>query len=198
MPSKKYTLLSGLLLLFGSCLLAQENNSSYDLHDSSLIPAKRLPQHNEFLNNAYPFPAKPRNEIEIGLKGGLSTVSGDIRAWLPTGGIGLHVRKALGYVFSLRLEYDWLRGKGLNWSPSYSGYSANPQISQYYSYATNTPVFYNYKPTIHDLSLQGVFTLNNIRFHKAKTGINFYALLGGGVATYATYMNMLDASGKPY
>jgi outer membrane protein OmpA-like peptidoglycan-associated protein len=198
MPSKKYTLLSGLLLLFASSLLAQENNTSYDLHDSSLIPAKRLPQHNEFLNNAYPFPAKPRNEIEIGLKGGLSTVSGDIRSWLPTGGIGVHVRKALGYVFSLRLEYDWLRAKGLNWSPSYSGYSANPQISQYYSYATNTPVFYNYKTTIQELTLQGVFTLNNIRFHKAKTGVNFYGLLGGGVATYATYMNMLDGSGTPY
>src|SRR5580765_1625117 len=103
MPSKKYTLLSGLLLLLTSCLFAQDVNSSYDLRDSSLIPAKRIPQHNEFLNNAYPFPAKPRNQLEVGLKGGLSTVSGDIRAWLPTGGIGIHIRKALGYVFSLRL-----------------------------------------------------------------------------------------------
>src|ERR1700748_3008850 len=121
MASKKLTLFIGLLCLFLSYAKAQDVGSSYDIRDSSLIPAKRLPQHNEFLNNAYPFPAKPRNEIEIGLKGGLSTVSGDIRTWLPTGGIVIHVRKALGYVFSLRLEYDWLRGKGLNWQPSYSG-----------------------------------------------------------------------------
>ncbi len=198
MPSKKYTLLSGLLLLLTSCLFAQDSNSSYDLRDSSLIPSKRIPQHNEFLNNAYPFPAKPRNQIEVGLKGGLSTVSGDIRAWLPTGGVGIHIRKALGYVFSLRLEYDWMRAKGVNWSPSYTGYAANPTIAQYYDASAHTPVFYNYKTTIQELTIQGVISLNNIRFHKAKTGVNFYALLGAGVSTFATYQNMLDASGKPY
>src|ERR1700682_6068372 len=123
MASKKYTLLSGLLLLLSSCLFAQDGNSSYDMRDSSLIPAKRTPQHNEFLNNAYRFPAKPRNELEVGIKGGLSTVSGSVRAWLPTGGVGIHVRKSMGYIFSLRLEYDYLRMKGLNWQPSYSGYA---------------------------------------------------------------------------
>ncbi|HMH34364.1 MAG TPA: hypothetical protein VK543_15105, partial [Puia sp.] len=90
MASKKYTLLSGLLLLLSSYLFAQDGNSSYDLRDSSLIPAKRIPQHNEFLNNAYPFPAKPRNELEVGIKGGLANVFGDVRDWLPTGGLGIH------------------------------------------------------------------------------------------------------------
>ena len=54
-----------------------------------------------FLNNAYPFPAKPRNQWEIGVKGGISSVAGDVRSIFPTGGFGIHVRKALGYVFSL-------------------------------------------------------------------------------------------------
>ncbi|MFI5153836.1 MAG: OmpA family protein [Chitinophagales bacterium] len=198
MPSKKYTLLSALLLLVASHLFAQDSNSSYDLRDSSLIPSKRIPQHNEFLNNAYPFPAKPRNEVEIGIKGGLSLIAGDIRAWTPTGGLGLHVRKALGYVFSLRLEYDYLTAKGLNWQPSYSGYAANPQISQYYNANAHTPVFYNYKSTMQELTIQGVFSINNIRFHKAKTGVTFYGFGGLGVMTYSTFYNMLDASGNPY
>ena len=198
MASKKYTLLSSILLLVSSFLLAQDSNSSYDLRDSSLIPSKRIPQHNEFLNNAYPFPAKPRNQWEIGLKGGLSTVAGDVRASLPTGGLGIHVRKALGYVFSLRVEYDHLTAKGLNWQPSYSGWSANPAITQYYAVGSGVPVFYNYRTTIQELSVQGILSINNIRFHKAKTGVTVYGLGGFGVATFSTQYNLLDGSGNPY
>ncbi len=136
MIGKKYAVLTGILLVFLSQSFAQDNtsesSSSYDIRDSSLIPAKRIPQHNEFLNNAYPFPAKPRNQWELGVKGGLSTVSGDVRAWLPTFGFGLHVRKALGYTFSLRVEYDYLTAKGLNWQPSYYGYAANAAIASVY------------------------------------------------------------------
>ena len=153
MIGKKYAVLACFLLAFLSQSFAQDNTSaestsSYDIRDSSLIPAKRIPQHNEFLNNAYPFPALPRNQWEIGVNGGLSTVSGDVRALLPTWGWGIHVRKALGYTFSARLEYDNLDAKGLNWEPSYTGYGANPVISKYYDAAAHTPVFYNYKTKI--------------------------------------------------
>ena len=64
-----------------------------------------MPQHTEFLNGTYNFPAKPRNQWEIGIKGGTFTVSGDVPAEFPTPGFGVHVRKAFGYVFSMRLEY---------------------------------------------------------------------------------------------
>src|SRR5580704_46368 len=204
MASKKYALFSVILCLLVSSSFAQIG-ASYDLRDSSLIPAKRIPQHNEFLNNAYPFPAKPRNEWEIGLKGGLPFGETDVRYWGPTGGFGLHVRKALGYVFSLRAEYDWLRLKGLNFEPS-DGYVNNPVLNKYYApigststvAAIKSPVFYNYKSTIHELSLQGVITLNNIRFHKAKTGFNMYMFGGIAAATYSTFYNALDGSGNTY
>ncbi len=202
MIRKRYAVLAGFLLAFLSQSFAQDNtsesSSSYDIRDSSLIPAKRIPQHNEFLNNAYPFPALPRNQWEIGVKGGLSSVSGDVRSSLPTWGWGIHVRKALGYTFSARLEYDNLEAMGLNWQPSTTGYAANPVISKYYSAATNTPVFYNYKTKIQNLSLQGIATLNNIRFHRAKSNIAIYVLGGLGVMTYSTAYNLLDANGNPY
>jgi hypothetical protein len=203
MIGKKYTVLAGFLLAFLSQSFGQDNtsaesSSSYDIRDSSLIPAKRIPQHNEFLNNAYPFPARPRDEWEIGLKGGLSTVSGSVRASLPTFGFGLHVRKSLGYVFSLRMEYDNLTAKGLNWQPSYSGYAANNVLSRYFNANIPEPVFYNYKTNIQELSLQGVANLNNIRFHKAKSSILFYVFGGIGATTYATKYNLFDASGKRY
>ena len=195
MTSKKYMLFLGFLLVLASCSFAQESNSSYDLRDSSVIPAKRIPQHNEFLNNAYPFPAMPRNQWEIGVKGGLPSVMGDVRYWGPTGGFGLHVRKALGYVFSIRAEYDWMRGKGLNWQPSSESIKYVPQLSTYYP---NGNYFYNYKTTIHEATIQGVVTLNNVRFHRAKTGFNVYGFAGLGAATYSTFYNALGSDGKPY
>jgi len=200
MASKKYTLLSGLICLLAYSAFSQAHIRSYE--DSSVIPTSRMPQHTEFMNGTYNYPAKPRNQWEIGIKGGLSTVSGDVRSWLPTGGIGLHIRKALGYVFSLRLEYDWLNAKGLNFASSFA-YHRNPVIEQTYRLATgpgywSDHVFYNYKTNIQDLGLHGVVTLNNIRFHKAKTGVNFYAFGGVAGITYATKYNLLNSNGLPY
>ncbi len=53
------------------------------------------------------------------------------------------------------------------------------------------PVYYNYKTKVQDLSLQGVVTLNNIRFHKAKTGFNIYGFGGIGGTVYDTKVNAL-------
>ena len=198
MIGKKYTLLVSFLLAFVSCSIAQDSNSSYDLRDSSLIPARRIPQHQEFLNNAYPFPAKPRNEVEIGVKGGFPMVSGDVRYWGPTGGWGVHVRKALGYVFSVRAEYDWMRAKGLNWQPSDLSLKNIPQLAQYYPPGSGNVYFMNYRTTIHELTVQGIFSINNIRFHRAKTGVTFYGFGGFGAMTYSTFYNALDGSGNPY
>src|SRR5579871_99652 len=191
MASKKYVLFSVILCLLVSSSFAQISGS-YDLRDSSLIPAKRIPQHNEFLNNAYPFPAKPRNEWEIGIKGGVPFASTDVRYWGPTGGFGIHVRKAMGYVFSVRGEFDWLRVKGLNWQPS-GDFGNNPAWNKDYVVGVDH-VFYNYRSTINELTLQGVVTLNNIRFHRAKTGFNVYGFGGLGLSRYNTWVNAHNGS----
>lgn len=196
MASKKFTLLIGLLCLLLSYSYAQVG-SSYDVRDSSLIPTKRLAQHNEFLNNAYPFPAKPRNMWEIGVKGGYTYGFTDVKNWGPTGGFGVHVRKALGYVFSLRAEYDWLRLRGLNYQPT-QAYGKNNVLSSYYGTDGGPLIFYNFRSTVHELSLQGVFTFNNINFHKAKTGWNYYIFGGFAAMTYSTFYKTVNASNVPY
>ncbi len=117
MASKKYSFLTGFLCLLASYGFSQMG-SSYDVKDSSVIPAKRMPQHTEFLNGTYNFPAKPRNQWEVGVKVGTFTVSGDVPAIFPTPGFGVHVRKAFGYVFSMRVEYMYGIGKGLSWKPT--------------------------------------------------------------------------------
>lgn len=154
-----------------------------------------MPQHTEFLNGTNNFPAKPRNQWEIGIKGGAFTVSGDIPAVFPTIGFGLHVRKAFGYVFSMRLEYLNGTGKGLNWKPSGV---IPPSIDNPWNAAGYAGLYYtNYKTKVQDLSLQGIVTLNNIRFHKSKTGFNFYAFGGIGGTVYDTKVNALNGN-TPY
>jgi OmpA-OmpF porin, OOP family len=222
MASKKYILLAGIICLLVSGSFAQVG-ASYDVKDSSLIPSKRMPQHSEFLNGTYNFPAKPRNQWEIGLKVGMLSVSGDVPAVLPTGGFGIHVRKAFGYVFSIRAEYMYGTAKGLAWQ-SVNNYGRNPAWKSDYAapimglhpvtlqpaiFNSKTgaiigpndraePVYYNYKANIQDLSVQGVITINNIRFHKAKTGMTIYGLAGIGASVYETMVNSHDANGNPY
>jgi outer membrane protein OmpA-like peptidoglycan-associated protein len=189
------------VMMFG-CInaVAQTGEKPY-WRDSTLTTTKRMPQYQEFLNNNYPFPAKPRNQWEIGLKGGLTQGMTDVKNWGPTGGFGVHIRKALGYVVSLRMEYDWIRLKGMDWQPT-QAYGKNSVLTNYYFpnivTATYPPIFYNYRSTIHELSLQGVFSFNNVRFHRAKTGCNFYLFGGIGAFTYSTFYKTLNSSGTPY
>src|ERR1700761_2627174 len=188
MASKKLTLFIGLLCLFLSYAKAQDVGSSYDIRDSSLIPTHRLTQHNEFLNNSYPFPAKPRNEWEIGVKGGYTYGVTDVPNWGPTGGFGFHVRKALGYSFSVRAEYDWIRLRGLSYQYT-DAYGKNPSLLQVFPQLPGggySDIFYNYRSTVHELSLQGMFNINNIRFHKAKTKFSVYFFGGPAILTYST------------
>lgn len=196
---------------------------SYSIFDSSVISAKQMPQQNEFWNNTYNFPAKPRNMWEIGASVGSISVSGDVPARIPGLGFEAHVRKALGYVFSLRLQYMMATAKGLNWNASQNfhrndawvdvAHGGNLPNGKGYNAIVRSPagnlvlndpnaaqnvVFYNYKSKIQDLSLQGIITLNNIRFHKQKTGFTFYGGAGIGFSLYNTMVNALGADGNPY
>jgi len=200
MASKKYSFLAGALCLFASSGFAQttttQSGSGYDVADSSVVPSRRMPQQQEFMQGTYNYPAKPRSMWEIGIKGGSFAVSGDVPAQLPGAGFGLHVRKAIGYVFSLRLQYMYAIGKGLNWNASTNfGNNTALRSAGYVANGTNR-VFYNYRTNVQDLSLEGIFTLNNIRFHKSRSGLSIYGLAGIGLATYDTKINATGANGN--
>ena len=230
MASKKYLLLAGMCCLLASYGFSQRVGASYDVKDSSVVPSKRMSQHTEFLNGTYNFPAKPRNQWEIGIKLGSMNVSGDIPSQLAFPSAGLHVRKAFGYIFSMRLEYMYGTGKGRTFNPaenfrnntaysnngsaatSYSApYLFTPSagapttlVSSKYVYfgspltTPNEVVYYNYKTKVHEVSLEGIVTLNNIRFHKSKTGYNFYGIAGVGGMIYDTKVDALNNGTTKY
>ncbi len=225
MVSKKLKVLFVLSMFLSAGTFAQtEGNSAYmnggyNVYDSSVIPNKKMGQQNEFWNNNYSFPAKPRNMWEVGVSTGIFTVSGDVSARPFTApNFGVTVRKAFGYIFSLRAQYINTVGKGQNWkaaenfskNPAYTttGYvypvrsNAGPLVPYRNGIAvpgtrTNL-VYYNYKAKVQDLGLQGIFTVNNIRFHKQKTGIVIYGGGGIGITAFETKVNALDANGNNY
>jgi hypothetical protein len=204
MASKKYSFLAGALCLFASAGFAQTTTTTggagYDVADSSVVPTRRMPQQTEFMQGTYNYPAKPRSMWEVGLKGGSFMIGGDVPAVFPGIGFGAHIRKALGYVFSLRLQYMYANGKGLNWNRSFNyhnnpAWTTNLPAGQRYN-AGSEPVFYNYKTNVQDLSLEGIFTLNNVRFHKSRSGVSLYGLIGLGIATYDARINALNGASK--
>ena len=218
MASKKYKLLFGVLIMLSASAFAQPGVKG-GVNDSSVIPSKRMPQQNEFWNGSYNFPAKPRNMWEVGVSTGIFTVSGDVSSVVLTyPNFAVHVRKAFGYVFSMRLQYVNAYAKGLSWVAS-ENFNNNPawnlnlpQTDRYYSperlnngqvvYSDHDGhfsgiqdvVYYNYKTNVQDLSLEGIVTLNNIRFHKQKTGIVLYGGLGFGASIYDTKINAYNES----
>jgi outer membrane protein OmpA-like peptidoglycan-associated protein len=170
MSTKKYLLFAFLVVALQTSGIAQVNDWGWDWKDSSKIPAKRMPQQNEFLNNNYPYPAKPRDQWELGFGAGMSRIIGDVKSKFGFGG-SISARKALGHVISLRGEYIGSFNSG---APT-SKYDAT--IGQK-----------SYKTQTHNLGLDVIASLNTLGFYRGNPKFNFYIL--GGASLVATQVKV--------
>lgn len=226
MVNKKYLLLASLSMLMATQpVFAQSEvqtakwsgrdmtyrGQSYDVLDTNYVPGFRMKQHRKFLNHQYAFPARPRNMWEVGIGAGLFNVSGDVptlMAWqakkMGSLGFHAHVRKAWGYVFSTRLQYIYGVAQGLQWQDSRNfrnnpAWKDNYAPARYEAYNEPTdPVFYNYRHEAHQLTLDLMASLNNVKFHKARTGLSLYAFLGLGAYAYNVRVDALGAGNTKY
>ena len=191
---------------------------NYDVFDSTKYSAGRMNQYRQYMNHEYAFPPKPRNQWEIGVHAGLWNVLGDVPTLLfwqkansqenfGSYGIGGHIRKALGYTFSLRGDYTYGVGKGLQWQPVPNRIaSANilstvdPTTGAVTNIAGlyNDDYFYNYRTEAHNLSIDLVANLTNILFHQAKPRVNVYVFGGVSGIAFGTRVNALDANFNAY
>jgi hypothetical protein len=211
MASKKYLLLAGFMALFStSALQAQDagegmyRGGGYDVNDTSLIPSNRLNQHRDFMNGQYDFPAKPRNQWEIGINVGQVNIFGDVNSKSITNhksampiGFGLTVRKALGYVVSARLQFMHGTASGFNYQAA-TGYLNKPNNPWSTAGYGGNAVYYNYKTSMNELSLQAVFALNNLKFHSARNKVSYYAIAGLGGVSYKTMVDAKNAANVAY
>ncbi len=139
------------------------------------------------------FPPKPSDMWELGVHGGFFGYAGDIPVQ-PGYGFGVHLRKSLGYVFSMRL--DLMRGQayGKSYKPltasSSQGYAftqtgANASLAPL-GYTSAKPYYLSYSSEAYQASIQGVINLGNLLFHKPENKWNMYGFAGIGLNAYST------------
>lgn len=112
----------------------------------------------------------PKDKWEVGVNVGTMFSVGDV-AFKPGFGGGLHLRKSLDHVFSLRGQANFGKFKGDDGGTAARNYSAT------YAAATG----------------QAVITLNNLRFNKPTRKVNLYVFGGVGLNYFKTdYNNIFD------
>lgn len=183
---------------------------------------KRSKQQQAYMSNQYYFPARPKDQWELGVNGGAAYIAGDVAPHITGLGIlqnvggGLTVRKSFGYVASLRFGYNFMMMTGRGWQPDANlqfnsalngkydpkvNYWNNPSLL-----AANTSdhlnmnkmFFYNYRTYMHEAHLAVVANFGNVRFHRERPIMNFYVLGGASINMFTTYVDALDGNGNVY
>ncbi|MCX6198325.1 MAG: OmpA family protein [Bacteroidetes bacterium] len=195
----------------------------YDL-DSAVYQQgkKKQKQQQAYISNQYYFPAKPRDAWELGINFGSAFVSGDVKPYymgkgiIQNVGFGFTIRKALSYMFSLRLGYNYFCTTGRNWEPD-ANLKFNSALHGYYDKRVNywdNPnlvasktkdtlnmnkfFFYNYRTYMHEAHLAVVMNFGNASFHKERNYVNAYVLAGVSAMMFTTYTDALNANGDVY
>jgi outer membrane protein OmpA-like peptidoglycan-associated protein len=204
MNTKKYLLtLSILLVSFGSTFAQLGGTHNY--LDTTYIAPRNLSQQTEFMNNTHGFPAKPRDMWQMGIFVGFPYVDGDVPPAIKGPGEGfssyaygggLSLRKAVGYVLSIRASLAYYHMLGLDYQRN-RNYNNHPRIQQLY---LNAPRGYihNHQTKTFVPSLEALISLNNIMFHSRQGRWNLYGIVGYAGVIYNTHMDLEDANGVRY
>lgn len=178
----------------------------YDL-DSAVYQKgfkKKEDQQKAFTQNKYHYPARPKDQWELGIFGGSALIAGDITPdWTKGWGGGLSVRKAINYFFSLRFEYEYSIIKDRDLKPRQdakfdAALNGQADNATYYTPGHDAILFHNYRTMTHNAHIEGLLNLGNVLFHKERTKVNLNIIFGVGAHMYRTQMDMLDNNGHPY
>lgn len=168
------------------------------------------------------YSAKPKSAWELGIHAGHYFIDGDVDRNIPGGyGVGLHLRKAVHYVFSIRGDLFYGVAKGLDPQP----WTANTPIigpegtpvqqggglvenvrseefninDVYGLYGANRDAWFpSHRTTRIYGALQGVINIGNLLFHKDRNKWNWYLAIGAGLSTNNTKLDLLDGDGQYY
>lgn len=149
-------------------------------------------------NTAAQITSTPKHMWEVGLNGGFNFVSGDVD-FAPGFGFGLHVRKAIDNIFSVRVDGQYRILKGLEKEDSRNPDATHSAALNSLGYGEGmTNWFPNYKTNMITASAQLIMSLNQFRFIKPTRTINPYAFIGVGFTTFEVKVNALDENNNPY
>ena len=195
-----------LLVLVSGSLMAQDNTlQKTGITDEMTVNAD---QNKNWRMGQSSYSAKPKNSWELGVHLGHLFIDGDVDTKIPGGyGVGLHLRKAIHYVFSVRADFMYGQSKGMDpqgWTTTEFGgglveSGSTGNFNGYAKYTTLSEGWNpSYKTTQGYLALQGVVNIGNLLFHKDRNKWNWYAAVGAGLGSHSTKLDLLDASGNAY
>ena len=205
----RYVLLLSLPLVFLNSLRAQSTSESFMspvIEDEMTVN----PEQNKLWRTGQSkYSAKPKSMWELGLHGGSAFVGGDVEAPFPAGyGVGLHIRKAINYTLSWRLDATYQSSKGydarsFNYLESERTYQQNiadePILVGYTDESINEDnIHRNYQSNIMAFTLEGILNIGNVLFHNPSNKWNLYTALGLGVNIPEVGVDLIDANGQLY
>ena len=166
------------------------------------------------------YSAKPKSAWELGVHVGHLFIDGDVDRTLPGGyGLGLHLRKSIHYVFSIRADLFYGKATGLEPQPWRAdrpsvkngtvidpggglkewGVPNDPDyVNEYEQYVGTEGWFPSHQTTYIYGALQGVINIGNLLFHKDRNKWNWYVALGVGLDNHNTKLDLLDGNGNAY
>ncbi len=154
-------------------------------------------QNSKWRKGEYGYSAKPKHSWELGVHLGHFFIDGDVDRTIPGGfGVGLHLRKAIHYAFSLRGDFFYGRATGLD--PQPSGSNLLPEQSVFGGYGPENPWFFNHRTTYGYVAMQGVINIGNLLFHSPSNKWNWYATVGVGLDSHSTKLDLRDENGNLY
>lgn len=190
-------------LLMASGLQAQTTTTDFTQPGISDEMTVNPEQNKMWRSGQAKYPARPKSMWEVGLHGGTAFISGDVEAPFPAGlGFGLHLRKALNYTLSLRLDGSYQVSRGLdarsynfleNERTYYQNVDEFPQLVGYTDESNNDDnIHRNYRTSVMAFSLEGILNIGNVLFHNPSNNWNFYGVVGAGFNIPDVRVNLLN------
>ena len=186
------------ILLLHPLQAQEETYATPTIEDDMTIDPE---QNRKWRDGQYPYSAKPKSMWELGIHTGYSFVSGDVEAPFPAGfGFGLHLRKAINYILSFRIDGWYTSSKGFDARRLGAGtlrverlFAQNQTAIRDYV-RNNEGVHRNYHSKILGGSFEAVLNIGNLLFHQERNRWNAYAVVGVGLNVPNTDVDLLNGN----
>ncbi|HMZ23457.1 MAG TPA: OmpA family protein [Saprospiraceae bacterium] len=186
--TKKFNLVVLLLAFFGVYTHVDAQSESFKSPVITDEMTVNPDQNREWRAGQSKYSAKPKNMWEVGVHVGRFSISGDIPTTLfPGWGAGIHLRKAINYALSVRVNAMYGTTKGFDDRFSSASIISLEQLPNVGSITNG--MYRNYKNTTITGSIEGVLNIGNILFHKERNKWNLYTAVGVGFASIDTRVN---------
>ncbi len=175
---RRITLFATLVLMLGCSISFAQKPTDTKMSDTKQAMAA-APDYSFF---------SPNDQWEIGIHGGLALLIGDLKTDFSSPGIGVHARKALDNIFSIRgdLDLQIVNSKSIGTNgQQYLG----PEIRNNFGNG-DVRIFSDATSTIFQGSIQVIAALANGRWDAGVRKISPYAFGGVGVGNLGTQVNV--------